>query len=139
MMFSIVLFLLVFFYWHLGLSVRIWLGILIGFVVDSLSLFPFGTYILVFILAAPLVETLRHIFSNTDSLFTKGIAVGFVFFLTNSIIYPISYVLGRWHKNFIVWDLRLAVDIIIWSLVPAAVLVAVFGLVHFFQTKKRQG
>ena len=137
MKFSLILFLLVFFYWHLGLSARIWLGILSGFITDSLSLSPFGTYTFVFVLAALLVEILRHIFSNTDSLFTKGMAVGFVFFMTNSVIYPISRILGRWQKNFIVWDSRLAIDIIILSLIPAIILFAVFGLIHFFQTKKK--
>ena len=137
MKFSIVLFFLIFLYWHIGISVRIWLGIFLGLIMDSLSLFPFGTYTFIFILAALLVELLRHIFSNTDSLFTKGIAVGSVFFLVNSMIYPVSYVIGKLEKNRIPWDSGFVADIIIWSLAPVIILSVFFGLIHYLNENKK--
>lgn len=138
MKFSVIVFLVVFLYWHLGFPARIWFGFILGFIVDSLNLLPFSTYTTSFILAAILIEVLRHVFSNTDSWFTKGIAVGSVFFLVNSAIYPFSYLLGRMQKNTVPWDSRFALDIIIWSLIPAAVIILFLSVVHFkYEVKKK--
>lgn len=136
MRFSIVIFLTVFLYWHLGFSARLWLGVFGGFVADSLSIFPFGTYTLIFIFTALLIEILQYIFSNTDSLFTKGVAVGTVFFVANSFLYPLSYLIGQAQKIFLPWDARAEISIIIWSFIPAVALFAVFSLIHFLQIKK---
>ena len=129
MRFSIVIFLVVFLHWHLSFSARIWLGFFLGFVADSLSIFSFGTYTLIFIFTALLIEILQHIFSNTDSLFTKGVAVGAVFFLASSVVYPTSYLLSKIQRNFITWDSGTVIDIMIWSFIPGAVLFALFSLI----------
>lgn len=130
------IFLVIFLYWHLSFSARIWFGFTLGFIVDSLSFMPFGAYTISFILAAILVEVLRQIFSNTDSWFTKGIAVASVFFLVNSVVYPVSYFLGVVQKNIVPWDSQFALDIIIWSLIPVVAVSLSFSIMHFIRERK---
>lgn len=58
----------------LSLSGRLWLGGGAGFLLDTISSAPFGTYILSGLLVAVLAHLLDRLFSHRDSYLAKGAA-----------------------------------------------------------------
>lgn len=71
-LFSVVIF---FWFWRFALPKRLLLGGLAGAVLDSISLFPFGTYIVIFLSIGIFVEVLQRFFSNVSSPLTQWIGV----------------------------------------------------------------
>jgi len=85
---------LVLFLWFLvmPLTSRIWLGIGVGFVLDSISLTPFGVHMISFVIAALLIEFLQNIFLKTNYRMNHAIIVGIsVLFFFNLL--PFIYTL----------------------------------------------
>lgn len=64
--------------WRRSLIARLWVGLVLGFFLDTLYLVPFGTYSMLFFVLSLLCELARTIFSNTESLLTQSIGVIFL-------------------------------------------------------------
>lgn len=60
-------------YWHLDLSNRIWLGVLTAILLQSFSVLPAGSYLIIFFLLALATGLFRRFFSNVDSALTQSI------------------------------------------------------------------
>lgn len=74
---------LIFLFWNIGLSRRLFWAILAGVLMDSVSLYVFGTYTAIFIILAFFTEILRGIFSHAESFMTRGVgtAMGTILFV----------------------------------------------------------
>lgn len=70
-----------FWFQRLSLPQRIWLGAAAGMLLDSVSAFPFGTYIIAFFIEAVLVEFLKFLFTKPDESLVKAVVAGVPFFL----------------------------------------------------------
>lgn len=75
--------------WHLGFEARLWFALVIGFIMDTAGLAPFGTSILACLAAAYACEIFRSFFSNTDSRVTWsiGAALMVLVFLSTSPLF----------------------------------------------------
>lgn len=83
-----------FWFWELNLSKRIFLGAAMGILFDSISIFPFGTYAVMFILLAFLTELSQIVFSNIQSLLTKTVGAALAVFLILNLVLPVAHFLG---------------------------------------------
>lgn len=79
---------LFFWFWNMRLPGRLFLAVLGGILMDSISLHPFGTNTAVFMAIAGSTEVLRYFFSNVESLVIRGIgvSVGIFLFLNLAVI-----------------------------------------------------
>lgn len=125
-------------FWHVGFKTRIGLGFLLGFWADSLSIFPFGAYTFILILIAILSELLRSVFSNASSLFTKGVAIGIMVFITTVLIYPTARLISLAQGFSFPLSRGAEMDIIIDSLVWGLVIFIIFCLAHVWKIKRRR-
>lgn len=60
-------------FWNMRTESRLWLALLAGFLLDTVSPVPFGTYVAALICAACATQLWRKIFSHTESLFSQGL------------------------------------------------------------------
>lgn len=61
--------------WRMRLETRLWFGLAVGFIMDTLYLVPFGAHMLTFLTLALVGEMLRFFFSNMESNITHSISV----------------------------------------------------------------
>ena len=61
--------------WQMSMEARLWLGLGVGLVMDAISLIPFGSSMLAFLILALACEFLRMFFSDTESKITRGVSV----------------------------------------------------------------
>lgn len=54
---------------------RMWFALIIGFIMDTVLLVPFGASLMTCVLLALMCEVFRTFFSNTESRITQGIGV----------------------------------------------------------------
>lgn len=64
--------------WRIRFETRLWLGLAVGFIMDTMQLVPFGTYMLTLVTIAILCELFQLFFSNTESKITYSIGVVFL-------------------------------------------------------------
>ena len=92
-------FTLAYWFWSIPFSVRLWIAIGAGVVVDSISFFPFGVFTVVFTIEAGCVEILQFFLSNVKSFFTKALGIGCMlvtfFCITSFAVSFISYFFGQ--------------------------------------------
>lgn len=67
--------LLIFWFWRINLSSRFWLASFTGFLLDGVSILPFGTHLLIFWGLALGAEFLQRLFSNVKSPLTQGLGI----------------------------------------------------------------
>lgn len=83
-----------FWFWNIKFQHRIYLALALGFFMDSISLFPFGTYMGTFIIIVLLSEFLQLFLSNTYSFLVEWIGVGVLIFSLFFVIPLVSYLFG---------------------------------------------
>lgn len=84
----------IFWFWRMELSSRVFLGILAGIFMDTVSAYPPGTYLILFFVAAFLTEVLRRFFSETEFYITKGISMAILLFICINLINPLANIMS---------------------------------------------
>lgn len=107
-------------FWHLRVSQRFWLGLILGVLLDTVSIFPFGSHLLILSLAVVLTEGGRTILSNTDSVFTQSLSAAIILFISLFLLYPLGYVINYFSGAASFWPgasfLKIMLYTVIWSL-----------------------
>ena len=126
---------LIFWFWRISLSARLILGILLGFLLDSFHTFPPGTYLLVFLMEAFLVDFLRIYFSDTKRPVIQGISAGIMLAVFPILLIVGSMILGLIISEKVYWEGALALiagGTLFWAL-TLSVLTA--GMTYYFADK----
>jgi hypothetical protein len=108
-----------FWFFRLALYPRIFLGILLGLVLDSFHFFPFGTYLIVFCAEALLVELLLRLLVNAKSPPAQGLGLGITLlaFFFGAIL--VGSLLGKLAGETVAWGrgfLHISVGVFFWAL-----------------------
>jgi len=82
----------IFLFWRLNGAERLWLGGIVGFILDSISPLPFGVYMGAFFLLSALTHFLQFFFSNIASSFTKGVSMGILLLMFFFAVPPIAVI-----------------------------------------------
>ena len=61
--------------WQIRFETRLWLGFAVGFIMDTVQLVPFGSFLLTFLTITISCEIFQLFFSNTESKITYGISI----------------------------------------------------------------
>ena len=85
---------LIFWFWQFSLLERIVGAALAGIFADSLSVYPAGTYVALFMVLAFLTEALRRLFSDSESMLVKSISTSVLIFALFNLFYPLVSALG---------------------------------------------
>lgn len=72
---------LFFWFWRIGYYDRIWFALACGIILDSFSIFIFGTYTLILLFLALVAEYLKFLFFSQESRLIQTISTGFFVFL----------------------------------------------------------
>ena len=80
-------------FWRLGLNMRLFLAFAVGFVLDSIHLFSFGTYLLLLGALAFAVEWMKMLLSRSESHATDGMRVAFLIILFRLLVTPMSFII----------------------------------------------
>ena len=83
--------------WFMKLELRanLILALAVGFILDSIRFFPFGTYMAVFIVAACMTAWLKTFFHQTGSRVASVLGGGMVVLLSWILIIPVGGVLAQ--------------------------------------------
>jgi cell shape-determining protein MreD len=126
---------LIFWFWRISLSARLILGILLGFLLDGFHTFPPGTYLLVFLIEAFLVDFLRIYFSDTKLPVIQGISMGIMLAVFPLLTIAGSAVLGRITSEKVYWEgvvAGIAAGTLFWTLTLSLLTT---GLTRYFANK----
>ena len=89
---------LIFWWWQKPLFTRLLAGAVVGFLLDSLSLFPFGTYLIVITVAAFLSGMMGSLFSRPYEFLPRSIGMASLLFFVIFFISPLARLIG-WLKG----------------------------------------
>ena len=126
---------LIFWFWRISLTARLILGVIFGFLLDSFHTFPPGTYLLLFLIEAFLVDFLRISFSDTKLPVIQGISMGIMLAVLPMLVIAGSTVLGLIISEKVYWGgvlAGIAGGTLFWALTLA---VLTTGLTRYFVNK----
>lgn len=124
----IVIAVLIFWWWRHPLFTRLIAGLVVGFLLDSMSLFHFGTYLVVISAAAILGNMVESLFSHPGEFLPRSISTAFPLFFIIFFISPVSGFIG-WFKGatfyFTATEMvSITYGALFWSIVFSMVVVA---------------
>lgn len=122
---------LFFFFGVRQLFFRLFLAVIGGVLLDSVSWYPFGTHLVILLTSAFFVEILQYFLSNVESLVTRGVSMAIEIFLFLNLIPLVGSVFGAFQglSSYLtreIWSSILLISIIWAVLLPS-------GLVAFAQ------
>lgn len=123
----IVIAVLIFWWWRHPLFTRLVAGLVVGFMLDSMSLFHFGTYLVVIGVAAILGSIVESLFSRPSAFLPRSISTAIPLFFVIFFISPVSGLIG-WLKGatfyFTVIEMASVIyGALFWSIVLSLVVV----------------
>lgn len=82
--FSLIALASLFWFWRVEIDSRVWLALACGFFMDTFSLLPFGTHMLILFFLAIFTSMLRLFFTDARPwvIWSVGLAMTFVIFIT---------------------------------------------------------
>lgn len=83
-----------FWFWHLSFVERLEFAGGAGFVLDSISLHPLGTHLLLYLVLALLMEALHTLFSSRDSVLSIGVASAVSILLFSLLAPPLGFAIA---------------------------------------------
>lgn len=133
----IVIAVLIFWWWRHPLFTKLVAGLVVGFLLDSMSLFHFGTYLVVIGVAAILGSIVESSFSRPHEFLPRNISTALPLFFIIFFISPVSEFIG-WFKGatfyFTVTEMvSIAYGALFWSIVLSLVAVT---LNRFLTTRR---
>jgi cell shape-determining protein MreD len=121
-------------YWYgiLPKGSRFAFALVIGFVVDSIGLLPFGTGIALYVLVAIFSNVMSQVFSHAKSLLARGVIFGIALFVFFLLQFPVAFLVGRVGAGHISWNnIIFGYQIIaafLWALAFPIVVFGIWGL-----------
>lgn len=89
---------LIFWWWRHPFFIRFVAGLAVGFMLDSMSLFHFGTYLVVIGASAILGSIVESLFSHPNAFLPRSISIALPLFFVIFFISPVSGLIG-WFKG----------------------------------------
>lgn len=87
-------FVLLYWFWTMKFSSRLWTAVIAGILFDSVSAYPAGTYSIVFAALGVGTEFFKFFFSNVESVLTRSISIGALTFMFLSITPVWGHLIG---------------------------------------------
>lgn len=81
--------------WRMEFEMRLWFALIIGLIMDTIRLVPFGALLLTCVLSALLCEVFRVFFSNTESRITQSVSVVLLMLMFLGMVPWWVFVLGK--------------------------------------------
>lgn len=76
-------------------EVRIWFALIVGVIMDTIQLVPFGASLFTYVLLALICEVFRTFFSNTESRITQSISTVLLMLAFLVMAPGFSFLLGK--------------------------------------------
>ncbi len=81
--------------WRIESKARMWLALIVGVIMDTVQLIPFGASILTCVILALVCEVFRAFFADTGSRITQGISTMLLILIFLVMVPLLSFLLGK--------------------------------------------
>lgn len=79
-------------FWHIDLNNRLVLAFMVGFFLDSIYFFSFGTHLLLLFILAFAVEWMKIFLSRSESYVTEGMRIALMVIFFRLLITPVAII-----------------------------------------------
>lgn len=126
-----------FWFWRMDLPTRAFTAVAAGFFIDSMSVFPFGAYIITFFLIGLLMELFRFLFANVRSLATQVTGMGIMLAVFFIVIPATAFILGKLRETEFVFPVSYSPWLGLGALAWVLIILALYAvLIKFFNLAK---
>lgn len=81
--------------WRMEFRVRIWFALIVGIIMDTVQLVPFGVSLFTCILLALICEVFQIFFSNTESRITQSISTVLLMLIFLAMVPLLGFLFGK--------------------------------------------
>jgi len=108
-------------FWKTDIYNSLFLAAFFGLLADTLSFFPFGTFLLLLFPLVFLASLLKSVFTNPDSRLTRSVVLGMMILISSALIYPLGVFLSYTKDIDLVWNWRAEIILVsqgaVWALI----------------------